>query len=224
MYLPETNSQAGYHRCFRADSSLSSSAAQLVLPVAISRCYLLIQNIGTHLMYLDHGPARLTVTMSGGKVTACTVANAGFGYTLAPTIQFHGGFTPYVAYSTWNGFGLLPAQSPTGLANQGDVSGNVTYNRPAQAHCVMSGGAVSSVVIDDGGYGYINTPEAIVINSPNDPFGCALPSSTSGIVLAAGGTAGIIGSQYALNGTFCHTDQIALIGTSGDYFTVEYAL
>jgi hypothetical protein len=217
VHLPNTAHQVGLHRAFRADSTLTSSAAQLVLPVAPTRSYLFVQNISGNIMYLDHGPIRISVTMSGGVVTACTVINGGFNYTLPPLIEFQGGFLPYVANSSFSGIGLHGTPSPTGLSQQGD-SAAPTYNRPAKARCILSGGAVTSIVVDDGGFGYVNAPFALIRNNDFDPFGCALPSSTSGIVLAANG------GSYSLNGTFCHTDQIALIGTTNAAFCVEYGI
>lgn len=220
MYLPQAAHQHGLHRAFRADGTLSSTAAQLILPVALSRSMLMIMNTSTNAMYMEHGAARITATISGGSVSALTITNAGFNYTLPPIIEFRGGYGPFVANNVWNGLGLIGSNSPTGLANQGDVVGNVTYNRPARAHCVLSAGAVSSVVIDDGGWGYVNPPELIIKNHENDPFGCAVPTDGAGggIYLAApGGT-------YYLNGTTCWTDQVALIGTSGATFVVEYMI
>lgn len=216
MYLPQTAHQGGLHRSFRADGTLASTAAQLVLPVAPFRAMLLVQNISASIMYLEHGTPRALATVSGGGVTGTTITNAGFGYTNPPSIEFKGGYLPFVANASWNGLGIHSGQAPTGIATQG-LSSNPTYNRPARAHCVLTAGAVSSIVIDDPGYGYINAPEMIFKNHDNDPFGCAVPSSTSGIVLAANG------GTYLLNGTFCHTDQIALIGATGAAFTVEYA-
>ena len=217
MYLPNANNQSAYHPSYRADGTITTGGtAQLVLPRAYSRCMLMIMNISGTVMYMEHGPPRATATISNGTVTAATVTNAGFGYTLPPLIVFQGGFGPFVANSVWNGRGLLGSPAPTGLAAQGD-STNPVYNRPAQAHCVMSGGAVSSIVIDDPGFGYVNPPEIVMYNQPNDPFGCAVPSATSGIILAA------TGGFYYLNHTAMWTDPVAIFGAStGLGFTVEY--
>jgi len=217
MYLPNAYSQLMLHRSFRADGVIATTGtAQLVLPISPSRAALFIQNTGSHSMYMEHGPARATAAITNGTVTSITVANAGFGYTTAPTVEFAGGFGPYVANSSWNGLGLIGSPSPQGLAAQGD-SGLPVYNRPAVAHCVMSAGAVSSIVIDDPGYGYINPPEPLLYNSITDPFGCALPatSGTIGILIAAGAT-------YISNPTAMWTDQVALVGTANDTFVIEY--
>lgn len=221
MYLPGAQHQGSLHRSYRADGTLSgTNTAQLVLPVALTRCMLLVMNISANIMFLEHGPARMTVQISGGAVTGCTVKNGGFGYTKAPSIQFEGGFGPFVANATWNGLGLIGSPSPSGLATQG-ITTNPVFNRVAKGHCVLTTGVVTSVVIDDPGFGYINPPEAVLKNSNEDPFGCADPffsSANSGIALPA--TNGF----YYINGTSCWTDAIALSGTSGGAFTVEYML
>ena len=220
MYLPNSRHQSDNHPAFRVDGTIAAGGtAQLILPAAISRTMLMVMNTSSNNLLLEHGPARATAAVSGGKVTAVTVVNAGFNYTLAPSIQFTGGYGPYVANSSWDGRGLIGSPSPSGLANQGDVAGNVTYNRPAKAHAVLSGGAISSIVIDDPGFGYINPPEVIVKNNDLDPFGCAVPSSTVGIVLIA--TNGF----YYINGTACWTDAVALYGgTTGQTYVCEYML
>lgn len=218
MYLPNTAHQQGLHRAFRADSTITTGGtAQLILPVASSRASLMVMNISSYAMYLEHGPARFLFTISGGQVTGSSIVNAGFNYTTAPEIELRGGFGPYVANSSWSGIGLNDSQAPSGLAVQGDISTNVTYNRPARAHCTISGGAVNSIVIDDEGYGYINPPMAYVKNNNFDPFGCAVPSTTSGIYLAP------TDGYYLINGTTCWTDQVALYcGTSAAPFVCEY--
>lgn len=220
MYLPQAPHQAGHHPSYRADGTIATGGtAQLVLPVAPFRAMLMVQNISSSTMFLEHGPSRFTATISGGIVTAVNIINAGFGYTIAPSIQFDGGFTPFVASAVWDGRGIHDANVPTGLATQGRVTGNVTYNRPARAHCVLTAGAVSSVVIDDGGFGYINPPEVIAKNNVRDPFGCAVPSATSGIILNNNGGA------YYINGSSCHTEAIAIFCSTGSAaYTVEYML
>jgi hypothetical protein len=220
MYLPNSNHQQGLHRSFRADGTLAGTGAQLILPVAYSRCMLMVMNTSASVMFLEHGPARFTATISGGVVTAVTITNPGFGYTVPPVLEFRGGFQPFVANASWNGLGLLGSDSPTGIATQGAVAGNRTFNAPASAHCVLTGGAVTSVVIDTGGYGYINPPEIVVKNEARDPFGCAAPTNGAGGGICLPATNGF----YYVNGTSCWTDQVALIGSSGASFVCEYML
>jgi hypothetical protein len=77
----------------------------------------------------------------------------------------------------------------------------------ATAHAVLTGGAVSSIVIDNGGSSYLHAPFVFIFNSDLDPFGCAVPSATSGILLATG-------QQFVFNGTCCPTDPIAVFGAT----------
>jgi len=217
MYLPNAAHQSGLHRAFRADGTITAGGTpQLILPVAQSRSMLMVMNTSSAALFMEHGPARALATVSGGVLTAVTVTNAGFGYTNAPSVEVKGGAGPFVANSVWSGLGMHSAPTPTGLATQGDTTAP-TYNKPARVHCVLTGGAVSSVVIDDPGFGYVNPPELIFKNHDNDPFGCAVPSATIGICLPA------VNGYYYINGTACWTDAIALYGgTTGQTFVCEY--
>lgn len=217
MYLPNAQHQTGLHRSFRADGTLTNSSAQLVLPVAMSRAMFMIMNCSASTMYLEHGPARATSTITSGTVTGTTITNAGFGYTYPPMVEFVGGYGNYVASSTWNGLGLIGSASPQGVRVQG-LSVRPTHARVAKGTAVLSGGAIASITIDDLGAGYINPPEILLTNDPRDPFGCAVPVAGTSIILPASG------GFYYVNGTACFTDQVALIGTTSSAFVAEYML
>lgn len=181
-------------------SGTSTGAAQLLLPQQKQRSLLLIQNISDTVMYIEFGSARATATLTSGVVTSCTVTNGGFGFTIPPRIEFLGGGHP--GNSTYLGATEPFAQSPS---------------KPAQAHCVLSGGAVSSIVVDDGGSGYAIAPYVYIRNSLNDPNGCASPSATSGLYLAANG------GSFFNDGTACTTDPVALFCSVGSKaFTVKF--
>jgi hypothetical protein len=217
MYLPNTAMQSGLHRAFRADGSIASSSPLLILPQAVSRSMLMVQNISANVMYLEHGCARAHATISGGVVNTITMDNVGFGFTLPPTVQFLGGFGPTIAGPAgWNGKGQNGYPQPTGFNTTGTT---VLTNAHAKGVAVLSGGTVASITILFGGYGYINPPEIILTNHPDDPFGCADPSVSSGtgVYLAASGGA------YYINGTSTWTDAVALYcATSTSKFTAEY--
>lgn len=218
MYFPNTESQSGLHRTFRADGTLASgSAPQLVLPQALARCNFVVQNISVSTMWLEMGCARATATISGGVVNSITVGNGGFGFTLPPSVEVKGGAGGYVTStaSGWNGIGLIGSPDPVGV-NLTTTPPN--YFRPCRAHAVLSTGVVSSIVIDDGGAGYVNPPEVLLFNNALDPFGCADPSvgSGSGIELSASGGA------FSYSGTACPTDALALFGSISTKFTVVY--
>ena len=223
MYLPNAAGQSGVHRAFRADGSLTSSVLpQLILPQALSRCQLMIMNTSAAGMFMEHGPPRANATITAGVVTAVTVLNGGFNFTLPPTVQFLGGagqgtgvlqgYADFIANSSWNGRGLIGSVSPTGTS--------AVTARPAVARAVLTANAVTSIVIDDGGAGYINPPEVLLINDPRDPFGCANPATGggSGLILAPSG------GSYYLNHTAMWTDAIALFGTAGSTFFCEYMI
>ena len=91
--------------------------------------------------------------------------------------------------------------------------------RVAQAHAVLTGGVVTSIVIDDGGSGYVAAPYVFMRNSPLDPVGCASPffgSATSGLQLNPGGS-------QSWEASVVTTDQIAVYGgTTGQKFTCKF--
>lgn len=200
---------------FDASGTISSGGtAQLLLPRARSRSSLIINNISDTAMYIEFGGARATASLSSGAVSSCSITNAGLGFSLAPTVHFLGGGydNRYQTTPTFSIVGLPEWPSPISPAG-----------RPAKAHCVMTGSApnmtVSSIVIDDPGAGYAYPPYVQLRNDPNDPYGCAVPSATSGILLAASG------GSYTPNGTVCSTDQFAVYcATSGKAFTVKWTL
>lgn len=192
----------------------SGSAAQLVLPKAHSRSSLFFQNTSPNDMYLEIGGARATATLTNGVVTSVSVENAGFGYTVAPTVEFLGG-------AFGNGNQITPTFS--GVTGLPDFMAPAAPNGSlAKAHCVMTGAAgamsISSIVIDNGGKNYLYPPYVYLRNSLNDPFGSAIPSTSSGIVLTPAGS-------YTVNATICTTDQIAVFCASAtSSFTCKFSI
>lgn len=182
---------------YRADGTIAAGGtAQLVLPNAAPRSSILFQNTSAETLYLEIGCARATCTISGGKVVSVTVTNGGFGFTYAPVVNFLGGGNQLNGLDL--GLGYPEQYAPS---------------RPATAHCVLTAGAVSSIVIDDGGAGYDCAPYVQLLNNPNDNYGCAVPSATSGYKLAAGA------SLYMANNVVT-TDALAVYGatTGSSYF------
>lgn len=187
----------------------SGGTAQLIVPEALARSSWVFVNNSDTTMYLEIGMARATATISGGKVTSVAVTNAGFGFSIAPTVKFlGGGFTGGNAYNpTYLSAGLPDYLAPAS---------------PATAHCVMTGSApnmsISSIVIDNGGSGYNSAPYVEIHNSLNDPYGCAVPSATSGIGILANGS-------YTNNGVVVTTDPIAVFcASSSKGFTFKYTI
>lgn len=187
-----------------ADVTLTGSP-QLVLATSVARTCLILQNLGTHVMNVEIGGPRAHCTMSAGAVASVVIDNAGFNFTYPPLVLFMGGGPqqgqksgPYLGLNQPNG------TSPT---------------HPAQGHAVIVGGAVSSIVIDDPGAGYLSAPYVYIYNNVNlDPYGCALPSATSGISLPLSQA-----SPLVFNGTFCPTAPIAVLGTAADVLLCRWA-
>lgn len=186
---------------YRADGSVAAGGtAQLILPRAAPRSSITIQNTSsTDTIVLEFGSARATATLSGGKVSSITVTNAGFGYTYPPYVRFLGGG------NIGNGRDL-----GLGYPNQNAPSNFAT------AHCVLTAGAVSSIVIDNPGSGYDCAPYVQLLNDPNDNYGCAAPTSSVGYKLAPG-------AVYERSYNVVSTDAIAVYGpTTGNSWFCSY--
>ena len=186
---------------YRADGTVAAGGtAQLILPRAAPRSSIIIQNTSTSdTITLEFGCARATATVTNGKVTAITVTNAGFGYTYPPSVHFLGGGN----MSNGRDLGV-------GYPNQ------LAPSNYASAHCVMSGGSISSIVIDNPGSGYDCAPYVQLLNDPNDNYGAAAPSATSGYKLAPNA---VFRESYNV----VTTDAIAVYGaTTGDSWFCQY--
>lgn len=207
--IGSTGQYTGSEFLYDASGAIASGGTpQLILPKAISRSSLIIENISDTNMYFEFGAGRANASLTSGVVSSCSIANAGFGYSLPPKITFLGGQNLQQS---------MPAYTFPGSADY------ISPSHPAQAHCVMSGSApnmtIGSIVIDDPGANYAHPPYVFIQNDPRDPWGCAAPSTTQGILLLAGG------GSYTPNGTICTTDQVAVYcATTGKAFTCKYSV
>lgn len=211
MYLPGTQGQnMGDHYIYDCSSAITTGGtAQLVLPFMKGRCSFEIVNMSDTNMYMGFGGARAHATLTGTAITSITVDNAGFGYSIAPTVQFIGG-----GNTSWN------------MANSTFLGcKEVGYPAPAQiasATCVMTGSApnmsVASITINYGGL-YATAPRIVLKNDKNDPYGAFLPSATSPGSIILGAT----GGNYYRNHTNCFDDQISIVcATTGKVFSGYY--
>ena len=216
MNLLNSGYQNGTFRAYRADGALSNTSPKLILPQATSRSMLSVLNQGSVLIWLEHGCARATATLTSGVVTGFNILNPGFGFTLPPVVQFKGGGATTLAAlsaSGWDGRGQIDNWPvPQGYNT---LTTPPTNFRPAKAIAILSSGVVTGFTIQDGGAGYVNPPEMLLMNAPNDPFGCADPSY--------GGGSGVPLGNYFLNGTFCHTDAVAVYAATAASYYAEYA-
>lgn len=210
MYLIGAKGQQSDDRTYTIQGTIASAtASQLITPIATSRSFFFIQNNSSSIMWIGFGSALATATISGGAVTGCTIVNGGFGFTAPPIIEFLGG----AAYCPLTGLGPSGAGLP-GYASPNNFPNNAGYH-PAIAHTVLTGGVVTSIVIDDPGSGYVFAPWVDIRNAHNDRYGCVDPfygSTPNGYQLGAG-------QSYTSNGTYTTTDQFAVFSaaTGGAY-------
>lgn len=162
---------------------------QLVIPQQPGRSYLLLQNIFATAIFVTIGPAKVTATLTSGKVTGFTIVNAGLGYTVAPKVRLLGG---------------------TIVGNM-QISQEQQFNfKGAKAVATISGGAVNSVSVDgDGGANYQVAPTVYLDNpGPDLGGGVLIPSATFGVEL-------LTHDALIFDGSFCPTSAVAVFGAAG---------
>ena len=202
MRIPGTKAQTAIDPLYDASGTITSgSAPQLVRPMVPSCSHFIFQNLSsTATMYLDFGSARATAALTSGVISSITVTNGGFGFTYPPIVRFSGG-----------GYGQNTKN--LGLNQPGGDGPNsaVKAGRGAKAHAVLTAGVVTSIVIDDPGAGYAIAPYVFLLNTTDDPYGCASPqtSSTIGGAIQVGA-----GQSYYVNGTVCPTDPVAVFSST----------
>lgn len=197
MNLIGSKGQVRRDNVFNASGNITSGAApQLLLPEHPSRSYFQFQNLSSAVMWLEFGSARGTATLTSGVVTSVSVTagasnnnNPGFGFTYPPIVTFLGGA------EISNSEQKTPGQP-----------GYPSPDNVARAAAVLSGTAIGSIAVQNGGKGYVNAPYVFIQNNQLDPFGCADPSANSG----SGFQIPANGGSILFNGTFCPTDPIAV--------------
>lgn len=197
----------------------SGGGSYLLLPEQRSRSFLEISTISASgVGYISMGAGEAVATLTSGAVSSIAVVNGGFNYTIAPTVHIMGGGnegnTTFIGATASNGYGNPGRPGPGVQPQAWNPSG-----REAVAHAVLSGGAVNSIVVDDGGSGYICAPYVLLLNNRNDPNGCATPFPSS----VATGRIVTSSNPLVYNGTDCTTSPIAVYcSTSGAVFLVKW--
>lgn len=209
MYLVGAKNQVRSDVLYDASSTITTGGTpQPVVPVHPSRSHFFFQNNSLHVMWLEIGSARAVATLSGTQLGSISVTNAGFNFTYPPVVRFAGG-------------GNAGNSSFLGLNQPGGAGPVATLGKAhvAAAHCVLTSKAVTSIVVDEPGNGFVIAPFVFIFNSELDPYGCAVPSSGVGIQVSAGG-----GTVY-YNGTACFTDSVSVLGTTtADVYTCKWML
>lgn len=200
MKLVGSSEQQVRHPLYCADGTIATGGTpQLILGISQSRSSLILQNLSVGNLVFEFGSARATATYSAGTVASVAVTNAGFNFTKAPLIRFLGGGGNDGVNGNSSYLGLNQPNGPS-------------PSHPARAHAVMTGSAgnlsISSIVVDDGGANYLCAPYVFIMNSDLDPYGCAVPSATVGLLVAPAT------GPIAWNGTTCPTDAVAVYGAT----------
>lgn len=206
MYLVGSRGQQSPDMAHRLDGAITSAtASQLVTPIPLLRSFYVFQNTSSAVLWLEFGSARAAAVITGGAVTAVNIINGGKGFTAPPLVDFQGG-QQYAAQvgAGPGGAGMPGYASPNYFAGQAPA-------RHARAHSVITGGIMTSIVIDDPGQGYVFAPWVQIRNDPSDRYGGADPffgGTPSGMQIGAGG------GSYYVNGTVCDLEQMYVYGAT----------
>lgn len=214
MFLIGARGQQQADRHYRFSGTIASATApQLITPIPLSRSFLFIQNSSASTMYFGFGSATATATIAGGAVTGFTIVNGGFGFTAPPIVELLGG----AAFCPLEGLGPSGAGMP-GYAAPNNFPNNAGYH-PAKARTVLTGGVVTSFIIDDPGSGYAFAPYVDIRNAYSDRYGCSDPfygATPSGFQLGPG-------QSYVEGATTCLTEQIAVFcATTGSVWHMAW--
>lgn len=214
MKLIGTNGQANHYLYDASGTVASSTVPQLILPQSLSRSMILFANTSSNPLYLEFGSARATCAITSGAVSSVTVTNAGFNFTKPPVVRFWGGGNQLGGGNQQMASGNAINTSYLGL----NLPGGSSPSHPARGRAVLSGGSVSSIVIDDPGVGYVIAPFVFLFNSDLDPYGCAAPNQSTGIgILVPSGS-----TPLQINGSAVTTDPIAVAGIATSTYSMKW--
>jgi hypothetical protein len=212
MLLPGARGQQQRDLLYDFSGTIATGGTtQLLLPERKSTSFLFVQNISDYQMFIKFGSAKAHAVLTSGVVTSVVVDDAGFGFTLAPTVQFLGG-----GGIGWNFNDGLNTGS---TAPQSICPNNFATAQANMASATPLGGLkVNSITVLNGGANYLQAPYVFIANNYNDPMGCGTASGTSGVSLSA------VNGSWTSNGTMCPTEPISIYcATSAAPFTCYWS-
>jgi len=213
--------QQVHHFLYDASGTITTGGTpQLVLPQQLSRSFLVFtNNSAADTLYIDFGcgsgPLYAVASLTNGKVTSISVVNAGFNFTKPPLVRLLGGGVP----QGFSGLAQGPNTSYVGGAGPNfPAPTNVATAVATLASSSISLNQINTIVVTNGGSGYIVAPYVQLIASDLDPNGVAIPGSTyaSSIPVFPGGSISFLAGM-------CPTDAMSVGGaTTADAFTCKF--
>ena len=186
-----------------------------------------------------------TVTAVSSKITKMTISSWGRGYTSAPTVTLSAPFSAtvwssggaatsglYYSYSFTvsldtftnyyraDGSGTFSATAPqftSGTGSAGTYGVGLTYvGTLARGTAVLSNTGVSSITINDAGFGYTSTPTITIVDA-SAKFVAIANGSTSSSYLPASAA---VGAAWTAGGALTTSTMVGLTYGNGLYVTV----
>lgn len=160
------------------------------------------------------------IANQSGCVVGGIVTTAGSGYTVAPTVTASNGnavITAIIggavstAVTVTNG-GSNYIYPPTVLISSPNAGGGGPFGIQATGHAVITGGAVTSVVIDDQGAGYPGNPTIGLQNDPRDNTGNGATATT--VLTGSGTVTGLLVTDFGNSYTSTAIPTLVFSGTS----------
>lgn len=176
---------------------------------------------------LDSDGYNYRVANLTGCVVAVVVTNGGTGYTSAPTVTAAGTNATFVAIvgGALSAININAASSGANYSYPPNVSidAPAVGGVPATAHATISGGVITSIVIDQPGAGYATVPNVAIVPDPSDPnLGTITDAAATAVTSYVGVVTAVLVSGHGLPQTA--TPALTFSGGGGSGATATAAM